>query len=457
MLLAEPTLEKTFAIIQKLLQAETDTPVLPYQSPQDLQKTLDLDIQSETLSSDHFFALLEQLTLATPRTASRSFFNQLFGGRNLPALSGEILAAVLNSSMYTFKVAGAQVLVEQAVIAKMLAKIGYHYGDGTFAPGGSMANMMAMIVARNEKDASIRNQGLRGQKLLAYTSEEGHYSTTKNAGMLGIGRENVRVIPADAFGKMITQELDNQILSDIQAGFTPFFINATAGTTVLGVYDDFEAIAQVAHKHQVWFHIDGALGGSAILSTRHQHLLKGCQLSDSFTWNAHKMMGVPLTASIVLFNHPNILRRHFSEKAEYLFQSEEDYNPGEQSMQCGRRNDALKVWAAWKYYGDTGYEARINRVFALSQYAAEYIQKDEDLQLLHQPESINICFTVKNKPAAEICDRLDKEGLIKVGYGSFKKDKFIRLVCVNPDMHESDLDHFFAQVKKVAELETIAP
>jgi glutamate/tyrosine decarboxylase-like PLP-dependent enzyme len=456
MLLVEQTLEKTFKIAQKLIQAETEVPVLPYQSPEDLRQILDLDIQSETLSPDNFFEKLEQLILATPRTASHSFFNQLFGGRNLPALSGEILAAVLNSSMYTFKVAGAQVLVEQAVIAKMLDKVGYMEGDGTFAPGGSMANMMAMIVARNEKDLSIRNQGLRGQALVAYTSEEGHYSTTKNAGMLGIGRENVRMIPADAFGKIIPQELENQIVKDLEAGLIPFFINASAGTTVLGVFDDFEAIAQIAQKHHIWFHIDGALGGSVILSQKYRHLLQGCQKSDSFTWNAHKMMGVPLTASIVLFKQPNILRKHFSEKAEYLFQSEEDYNPGEQSMQCGRRNDALKVWAAWKYYGDEGYEARINRVFELSQYAANYIQKSPELELLQQPESINICFAVKGKSAAEICDRLDKEGLIKVGYGSFKKQKFIRLVCVNPDMDEADLDNLFRQIKKVAELETVA-
>ena len=170
---------------------------------------------------------------------------------------------------------------------------------------------------------------------------------------------------------MMIEDLVSQIQEDLATGFQPFFINSTAGTTVLGAFDPFEEIAKVAKEYGLWFHIDGALGGSVVLSRKYRHLVAGCELSDSYTWNAHKMMNVPLTASIILFNHENILRRNFSEKAEYLFQGEDDFNPGDSSFQCGRRNDALKVWAAWKYLGDEGYEKRVNRQYELAQYAAE--------------------------------------------------------------------------------------
>ena len=190
-------LDKTLDIAKKFIQDEEKTPVSAYKSPYELLDELDLKIGEKGISDEAFFEVLEEVVMATPKTASKSFFNQLFGGRNMAALSGEILAAVLNNSMYTFKVAGPQVLVEKEVVAKMLEKVGYAHGDGTFSPGGSVSNMIAMMVARNEFDKKIRNKGLNGHRLTAYTSEEGHYSTRKNAGILGIGREQVRMIRSD--------------------------------------------------------------------------------------------------------------------------------------------------------------------------------------------------------------------------------------------------------------------
>lgn len=443
-------LEKTLAIAEKFIRDEEINPVLAYKSPQELWAELDIRIGEKGLSEEVFFQVLEDVVMATPKTASKSFFNQLFGGRNMAALSGEILAAVLNSSMYTFKVAGPQVLIEKEVVAKMLEKVGYTQGDGTFSPGGSISNMIAMMVARNEKDKSIRNQGMDGRRFTAYTSEEGHYSTRKNAGILGLGREQVRMIKSDDQGRMEIADLESQIQEDLAMGYLPFFINSTAGTTVLGAFDPFVEIAAIARKYDIWFHIDGALGGSVVLSRKYRHLVQGCELSDSYTWNAHKMMNVPLTASIILFNHENILRRHFSEKAEYLFQGEDDFNPGDSSIQCGRKNDALKVWAAWKYLGDEGYEQRINRQYELAQYAAQYIKNDPTLDLIQEPACVAVCFEVSGKSSMDICNVLNHEGLIKVGYGSAKKKKFIRMVCVDADMQESDIDNFFEKVKQVS-------
>ncbi len=444
-------LERTFTLVRKFIKAEAEVPVLAYRSPEELQASLDLEIREQGLSEESFFALLEQVVMETPRTASKSFFNQLFGGRNLPAFSGEVLSALMNNSMYTFKVAGPQVLIEREVIAKMLTKVGYQAGAGTITSGGSISNLISMMIARNEKDEQIRNQGMRAWPMVAYTSEEGHYSTRKNAGILGIGRDQVQAIPCDGDGKMIPSALEEQIRQDLEAGKIPFFINSTAGTTVLGAFDPFEEIAVIARKYQLWFHIDGALGGSAVLSRKHRHLLKGCEQSDSYTWNAHKMMGVPLTASAILFNkRPHILRKHFSEKAEYLFQGEDQFNPGEESIQCGRRNDALKIWAAWKYWGDEGYEQRIDHVFALAQYAMEKIKQNPQLRLVREPECVNVCFEVKGKSSVEICTALNQRGFIKVGYGRVDQAKVIRLVCIDPAMEHGDIDHFLEKVQEVA-------
>jgi glutamate/tyrosine decarboxylase-like PLP-dependent enzyme len=422
-------------------------PASNYISPGALQSNQDLFIPDRGKDIDEVFELLQNVVMATPRTAGKRFFNQLFGGRIFPATAADMLVSVLNNSMYTFKVAGIQVLIEQEVINNLCRCVGYKNGDGIFAPGGSIANMIAMIIARNEKQDSIRNKGFDGRKYTAYTSDQGHYSIRKNAGIIGIGRNNVREIKTDEYGKMDVVDLRSRIEEDLKNDYIPFFLNATAGTTVLGVFDLIEEIAEIAGEFNLWFHIDGAWGGTMLLSRQHRHLLKGCHKADSFTWCTHKMMGVPLSASAILIKRMGLLDKHFSERADYLFQSEEDtYNPGTKSIQCGRRNDAFKVWAAWQYYGNQGYEERVNKQFELTQYAANKIKNDKWLRLCMEPESMNVCFQVIGKSSEEICDILDKESIIKVGHGNFKGENYIRLVCVNPELTFEDIDYFFENV-----------
>ncbi|XOV76707.1 MAG: pyridoxal phosphate-dependent decarboxylase family protein [Phycisphaerales bacterium] len=174
--------------------------------------------------------------------------------------------------------------------------------------------------------------------------------------MLGLGRRSLRKVATDERGRMRADALRDAIKRDIEEGAKPFCINATCGTTVLGAYDPLDEIADVAEEFGIWFHVDGAFGGSTALSAKHRDHLKGSERSDSFTWDAHKMMGVPLSCSVILTKNKGLLRKHFSESASYLFQSDEDeLNHGVKSMQCGRRNDCLKLWAAWQHLGDEGY------------------------------------------------------------------------------------------------------
>ena len=333
----------------------------------------------------------------------------------------------------------------------MAQKVGFQDGEGTFVPGGSIANFVAMIIARNRAAPGARDEGLISNQMTAYTSDLSHYSIRKNAGLIGIGRNNVRAVPSDDKGHMIVEDLGRMIRSDREAGRLPFFIYATAGTTVLGAFDPIRDIAAVAQSENLWLHVDGALGASVLLSKAHRHLLDGSHLADSVSWNAHKMMGVPLSCSTILLKRRGLLSEHFKESAPYLFQTHDDeFNPGTRSIQCGRRNDALKLWAAWFAHGDRGYEARIDRLFRLADHAAGKITDNPDLTLTIQPESINVCFEVRGKDSSMICNRLDAKGRLKIGFGEAFGSRAIRLVCVNPDFDEEDIDHFIDEVKTVA-------
>lgn len=444
-------LEKILELAVKLFEDEELNPALLPKDPQEVLESLELSIPDEGRTPGELYSLVETAVMMTPRTCTRKFFNQLFGGRLFPAVAAEMIVSTLNNSMYTYKVAGVQILIEKEIIRTFCDYVGFENGDGIFSPGGSISNLVAMIVARNEADERIRDEGLDGRKYTLYTSDQGHYSILKNANFIGVGRKNVREIESDGLGRMRPECLRDAVKRDLADGAVPFFVNATSGTTVLGAFDPLDRIEEVAREFGLWFHVDAAFGGSLLLNPETRHKLQGCEKADSLIWNAHKMMGVPLSASVTLMSRPGLLHKHFNQQADYLFQSDADFiNPGKKSIQCGRRNDAFKVWVAFQYFGRSGYSMRIQKVLDLARFAGEVIRQDPDLELFMEPESVNVCFRVKGKSSRQICELLDKKGLAKVGFGDFKGQSFIRLVCVDARMSENDIQAFFEDVKSVA-------
>jgi glutamate/tyrosine decarboxylase-like PLP-dependent enzyme len=450
---AQGMLRRAFEMARAQLATERALPRADC-AAEELEERLDIGLSSEGASFDEVTSRLAAILAATPSAASPLFLNQLFGGRDEIASLAEMLTPLVNTSMYTYKVAGPQVLVEREVLARMARKVGYADGEGTLCPGGSLATLTAMMIARNEAYPEVRDHGFGpagGLGATLYTSADSHYSIRKNAGILGLGRASVRQIPTDPAGRMRVDALRLAIGSDRAAGLHPLLVNATAGTTVFGAFDPLREISRVARDEGLWLHVDGALGGSVLLCREHRSLLDGAELSDSFAWNAHKMMGVPLPCSALLLARRGLLTRHLAEAADYLFQSSSDeLNPGTRSLQCGRRNDALKLWAAWKLHGDQGYDRKLSRLFELARYAAAEIDASPDFELLLPPESINVCFEVPGKSSVEICDRLSHEGRLLIGHGAACGRRAIRLVCVNADLGEADIDTALQEVRRAA-------
>jgi glutamate/tyrosine decarboxylase-like PLP-dependent enzyme len=451
----ENRLSRTFDLLRRHLEREREEPVTPWVGPEELRGRFPLQPPTEGLDDDTLFERLESLVSATPRTTTRRFFNQLFSGRDDFGSIGEILAAFLNSSMYTFKAAGPQVVLERELVGHMGRRIGYPDADGTFVPGGSMANLAAMLLARNKACPESRNQGVDGARLVFYASACCHYSVPKAAGILGIGRDHLRRVQVDERGRMIPSALRECIAADVAAGFEPFMVMATAGTTVRGAYDPIPLIADLCDELDLWLHIDGAMGGSAVMSDTHRALLEGSERSDSFAWDAHKLLGVPLSCSAILVRERGPLFDSLSEQASYLFQNDSaEYDLGEISLQCGRRNDALKLWAAWQHHGDRGFGDRIDHLFALTRYAESIVNADPDLELSCPVESITVCFEVAGYSSDLLCEALRRNGDAVVGYSIVGSRKVVRLAITNGAMTEQDIDAFFTRLKAVRSEET---
>lgn len=439
-------------LVKTLLEDEQKQPVAKHIPADKVFQELDLSLSSNPINEDELKKALEKLVLATPRTATNAFFNQLFGGRNPKAVLGDLLAVILNNSMYTYKAAGPQVGVEKEILAKVCELIGWDKNaGGTFAPGGSMTNFMSMLMARDAFNQKVRYEGV-SQKLTVYTSKDSHYSIPKNAAFSGIGRDNVRYIKSNDKGVMDIADLVDVIEKDIARGFHPVLVNATAGTTVLGSFDDVEKLSIICKEKNIWLHVDGAYCGSVIYSEKHKHLVNGLENVDSFSFNAHKMIGTPLSCSIIVVKDKKHLYDSFSNDASYLYQTDhDDFNLGKTSLQCGRRNDALKFWTLWKSVGTKGLEKIVDHQFYLADVARDYVRNNQDYQLYSFDESISICFNYKGISARKICTLLYEESELMVGYGSFRNEEFIRLVTINAQNSKDDILSFFNILERFVE------
>ncbi len=449
-------LSKTFKLVndyQSSVGSGKDN-VLDYHKPGELEKKVDLKLPSKSGNYNNLFSDIEKYLEYSVKTSHKQFLNQLYSGENLPALIGEFITALTNTSMYTYEVAPMATLIEKELINKMCTIAGFSYGGGTFTTGGSNANMLAMMSARNKLLPEVKQKGVMGSNVLtAFVSDQSHYSFDTVANILGIGSDHVYKIKSDSHGRMLIEDLVKAIETSLNKDETPFFIAATAGTTLLGAFDPLDEIAEIAQNYKIWMHVDGSFGGSIILSAKYKYLFNGIERANSFTWNPHKLMNVPLIASVLLVKEKDRLLKNLTDlNTDYIYHDNDvqEYNLGQQSIQCGRRVDALKVWLAWRFYGDEGYAQRINRMFELANYARKKVDSYDQLQLQAEPQSLTICFKYKSEFEKEndnlnleIRETLMKKGLSLVNYGYLKGKVAIRLVISNPDIEEKDLDEFF--------------
>ena len=452
-------LAPTLDLARTLLEREQASPPEPPLAPDQIRSLVDLEPPGHGLGLERALEVVGTVAELTPMTSGRRFFNQLFAGREPASASAEMLTSLLNTSMYTYKVAGVHALIENEVLARMGELVGFDEVDGTFVPGGSLGNLVGMSLAVNERRPEFREHGHEGPRLRVYTSAEGHYSVRKSAGMMGLGRENVRTVAVDEAGRMSATDLARKIVEDSSAGHEPTCVVATAGTTVRGAFDPIDELADVAREHGLWLHVDGAFGGSLLLHPVLRRRLRGIERADSFVWDAHKMMGIPMPCSALLVSRRGLLHRHFQEAADYLYQQDsEDLNLGLKSIQCGRRNDALKLWAAWQALGDDGWARRLERQFELLAHARQRVLDEATLELVDEPQCINLCFAVEGCRADVLCERLGAIGESLVGYGVVHGRKIVRLVTANPDLGVADLDRFFdGLLAEAARLRALQP
>ncbi|ELU00176.1 hypothetical protein CAPTEDRAFT_151334 [Capitella teleta] len=436
-----------------------------------------LDIQDDPQNLEQVLSDCKETLKYCVKTAHPRFFNQLSTGLDIIALAGEWLTATANTNMFTYEIAPVFTLMEDIVLTKLREHIGWPngHGDGIFAPGGAISNLYAVAVARHTKIPDSKVKGMTGQpRLVMFTSEMSHFSIKRAGALLGIGLDNVINIKADDRGRMSVEDLESRIEQALAEGGVPFFVAATAGTTVLGAFDPINDIADVCEKYGLWFHVDGAWGGSALVSPTHKHLLSGVHRVNSMTWNPHKLLGAVLQCSAILIREPGLLEATNSLKADYLFQPDKhydvSYDTGDKAIQCGRHNDVFKLWLMWRAKGDRGMQIHIDHLMSLSRYLQKKVRQTDGFEfVLENPEFINVCFwyVPKNirhlppgkereselhKVAPRIKARMMEKGSTMVGYQPMGKlPNFFRMINSNPASTYPDIDWLISEIERIGE------
>lgn len=342
------------------------------------------------------------LPYSTGNTHPR-FFGWVHGTGQPGGIIAEMLAAAMNANCGGRD--HAAIHIEQVVIDWCKELFGLPApASGLLVSGTSMANLIALTVARNARDVGqIRAKGIGedGGRMIAYASAEIHECVVKAMEILGLGADRLRKIPVDEHFRMELGALRDCIADDRRSGFAPFCVVGTAGTVNTAAIDDLDALAGLCAAENIWFHVDGAFGAFCVLSDELRPLLKGIERADSIAFDFHKWLHVPYDAGCILVRDGELHRSAFAMRPPYLGNLPRGLAGGERwpcdyGPELSRGFRALKVWFALKQHGTRRFGQLIDQNCAQARYLTERIDGEAELELL-APVSLNIvCFRYRD-------------------------------------------------------------
>ena len=383
------------------------------------------------------------------------FMGWVHGGGTAVGMLAEMLAAGLNANL------GGRdhmpIEVERQITAWMRELFGFPQGaSGIFVTGTSMANLMAVLVARTSALGTLARQhgiGNDGGLLVAYTSKAAHGCIARAMDIAGLGTDALRQIDVDAGHRIDVAALRKQIAVDREVGFRPFLVVASAGTVDIGAIDDLADLARLCREEGIWFHVDGAFGALAILSPELAPRLVGIELADSIALDFHKWGQVPYDAGFLMVRDGEKHRHAFAQPAAYLRREARGLAAGSHwpcdfGPDLSRGFRALKTWFTLKTFGTERLGVMIARTCALAKYLEARVIAEPRLELL-APVNLNIvCFRyhADDEINREIVADIQVSGVAAPSSTTLDGRFAIRAAIVNHRTDVTDIDALVAAV-----------
>ena len=363
-----------------------------------------------------------------------------------PGILGELLSQALNINAMLWRTGPSATELEEVVLGWLRKMVGLpEEFFGVLTEGASVSSMRAIAAAREALGLGFRQHGLAGgPRLRLYTSEQSHSSIEKGAIVLGLGQEGVRKIPVDSEFRMRPDALAAAIREDRAAGWLPFCVVATVGTTSTTSVDPLPAIVDICGAQKLWLHVDAAYAGPAAIVPEYRPLMAGWERADSLVLNPHKWLFTPVECSAFYCRHPETLRAAFSLVPEYLRTPEDAHvnNYMDYGVQLGRRFRALKLWFVLRYFGQEGIRLRLREHVRLAQIFARWVDEDPGFERLAPVPFSVVCFRARpqsvepddarlNQLNAALLDRVNASGKVYLSHTGLDGHFTLRLAIGN--------------------------
>ncbi|MGH7537580.1 MAG: pyridoxal phosphate-dependent decarboxylase family protein, partial [Gemmatimonadales bacterium] len=425
--------------------------------PSDVKHRLAEPVPREGRPAEAVYAQFKRDVLPYPAgNIHPRFWGWVIGTGTPLAMLADMLASGMNPQTAGIQEAGRY--VEERVIAWLAELMGFPDGSsGLLVSGGSMANLVALAVARQAKAGfDVRERGLGDgtQPLVVYASTEVHSSVRKAVEVMGLGRRNLRLVPVDADYRIDVSALREAIAGDRAAGRRPLCVVGNAGTVNTGATDDLRALGSLCRDEGLWFHVDSAFGALVTLAPELRDLVRGLETADSVAFDLHKWGYLPFEVGCTLVRHPAVHRDTFTVTPSYLGATPRGPAAGgvlfaDLGLQLSRGFRALKVWMTFKAHGVDFIGQLIAQNVAQIQYLAGLVDAHPSLERV-APAPLNICcfrFVAPGLDSAalnavnqEILWRLQESGIALPSHTVLNGTFAIRVANTNQRSRREDFD-----------------
>ncbi|HEX3166856.1 MAG TPA: aminotransferase class V-fold PLP-dependent enzyme [Chitinophagaceae bacterium] len=390
------------------------------------------------------------------------YWSWVMGAGTAQSMLAEMLAAGMNCNVGIGD--QAPMYVDQQVIDWCRQMMSFPpESSGALVSSASVANLNALIVARNSVSTSIRSSGINGQKkMVIYASTETHSSIQKAAEIIGIGSDGVRKVKVNDKYEMDTVHLQELIEEDKKEGNIPFCIVANAGTVNTGAIDPLDKIFWICCKENLWMHVDGAFGALLKLLPEYDEQLDCLEFADSITFDLHKWMSIPYEAGVVLVKDADMHRKTFALQPDYISNNERGIAAGPEltsnfGFELSRNFKALKVWMSLKEHGIEKFARIIRQNITQAKYLTDLVEQSDELELTAPTATNIVCFRFNpgkndldlDKLNKEILMRLQESGIAAPSYTRLNGNYCMRVANVNHRTITNDFDVLVNEIIKI--------
>jgi len=380
----------------------------------------------------------------------------------------DLITGMLNNGMSVYEMGPSSGAVEIAVIDWMLAKVGWQptgrnrdlppedgklAGGGVLTHGGSLANLTALLAARASIAPDAWERGTPSD-LVLLAPASAHYSISRAASIMGLGGRAVVPAPTDDLGRLLPDRLAGLHDEVAARGQRVMAVCANACATATGLYDPLEEVGRFCRERDLWFHVDGAHGASALLSSTESRRLAGRDLADSFVWDAHKLLQVSHLCAAALFRDGRALKRAFRQDAVYVTEGRREIGIDfiEHQFECTKAPLGLKLLLTLAIAGERGLASNIDRLWSATRTAHERIEARAGFQTLCPPESNILCFRGPGDDEAQARARLElmKQGDFLLSQAQVAGRRWLRLTIMNPLTDAATIDRLLDRIESLA-------